>query len=187
MLGIVTFAVPMTIAAQQSLTPQATNSTVVESFRDFGGHYGGLLLAAFDDIPADKYGYRPTPSQQTIGFIAQHLENADYTLCASIGGLHAPTGPKDSLAAIVKSTWPKDTLVARLRASLQFCSRAFAQVNDARLADRVVLDQASTDSVTRIRALLFFTTDLAEHYSQIASYMRVIGLVPPSAKQRPDH
>ena len=30
-------------------------------------------------------------------------------------------------------------------------------------------------------------TDLAEHYSQIASYMRLIGMVPPSALPRPSH
>ena len=35
--------------------------------------------------------------------------------------------------------------------------------------------------------LLAFETDLAEHYSQIATYMRLLGMVPPSAlppKQR---
>src|SRR5256885_12890207 len=29
--------------------------------------------------------------------------------------------------------------------------------------------------------LLAFETDLAEHYSQISSYMRLLGMVPPSA------
>jgi hypothetical protein len=28
-------------------------------------------------------------------------------------------------------------------------------------------------------------TDLAEHYSQVSSYMRLMGLVPPSALPRP--
>jgi hypothetical protein len=31
------------------------------------------------------------------------------------------------------------------------------------------------------RSLLLFVTDLAEHYSQVSSYMRIIGMVPPSA------
>lgn len=178
---------PIALAAQQAAPPRPPSNTVVESFRDFGGHYGGLLLAAFDSIPSSKYGYRPTPAQQSVGYIAQHLENANYALCAAIGGLRGPTGVKDSLPDTVKSSWPKDTLVARLRASLQFCARAFAQENDAKLTDNVLLGDASSDSVPRVRALLFFTTDLAEHYSQIASYMRLMGMVPPSALRRPDH
>jgi uncharacterized damage-inducible protein DinB len=186
-LGMCTLTVPMALAGQQVAPRQPPSNTVLESFRDFGGHYGGLLLAAFDSIPASKYGYRPTPTQQSVGYIAQHLENANYALCAAIGGLRAPVGLKDSLPDTVKATWPKDTLVARLRASLQFCSRAFAQENDARLTDNVLLGRASSDSVPRVRALLFFTTDLAEHYSQIASYMRLMGMVPPSALRRPDH
>jgi uncharacterized damage-inducible protein DinB len=186
-LGMATLTLPMALAAQQAAPPRPATHTVLESFRDFGGHYGGLLLAAFDSIPPSQYAYRPTSAQQSVGYIAQHLENANYSLCAAIGGLRAPTGIKDSLPDTVKSTWPKDTLVARLRASLQFCSRAFAQENDAKLTDNVSLGDASSDSVPRVRALLFFTTDLAEHYSQIASYMRLMGMVPPSALRRTNH
>jgi serine-type D-Ala-D-Ala carboxypeptidase/endopeptidase len=31
------------------------------------------------------------------------------------------------------------------------------------------------------RSLLLFVTDLAEHYSQVANYMRLIDMIPPSA------
>src|SRR5207237_2560058 len=37
------------------------------------------------------------------------------------------------------------------------------------------------DSPAVASILLAFETDLAEHYSQISSYMRLLGLVPPSA------
>lgn len=186
-LGIAILTAPIALAAQDAAPPQLPSNAVLGSFRDFGGHYGGLLLAAFDSIPASKYSYRPTPSQQSVGFIAQHLENANYALCAGIGGMRAPAGNEDSLADTVKSTWPKDTLVARLGASLRFCAGAFARVNDAQLTENVSLGRSPRDSVTRVRALLFFTTDLAEHYSQIASYMRLMGMVPPSALRRSDH
>jgi hypothetical protein len=186
-LGMVILTVPMALVAQRAAPPQPSSNAVLGSFRDFGGHYGGLLLAAFDSIPGSRYGYRPTPAQQSVGYIAQHLEHANYALCAGIGGLIAPTTHKDSLPDSVKSSWPKDTLAARLRASLQFCSRALALENDSKLTDIVALGPASSDSVLRVRALLFFTTDLAEHYSQLASYMRLMGMVPPSALRRSDH
>ena len=81
-----------------------------------------------------------------------------------------------------QAMWPKDTLVARLRASLLFCRNAFARVNDAKLTDDVETGFPGSGQTTpRIRFLLLFVTDLAEHYSQIASYMRLMGMAPPSA------
>lgn len=186
-LGVTILLTPLILAAQQATPAAKPDKPILDSFRDFGGHYGGLLLAAFDSIPASKYDYRPTAIQQSVGYIAQHLENANYELCASIGGSRAPVGPKDFLADTIKAGWPKDTLVARLRKSLLFCAGAFEQVNDRQLADKVALGGSSSDSVPRVRALLFFTTDLAEHYSQLASYMRLMGIIPPSALQRTKH
>lgn len=187
-LSAVALALPMALAAQQPSAPkQPPTGPITQSLRDFGGHYGGWLLAGFDSIPASKYGYRPTPQQQSVGYIAQHLENANYVLCERFGGMKHSTGPKDSLADTVKAMWPKDTLVARLRASLLFCRDAFTRLDDAKMSDPVP-DGApgSGQTAPRVRMLLFFVTDLAEHYSQIASYMRLMGMVPPSALPRPN-
>src|SRR5204863_8375948 len=82
--------------------------------------------------------------------------------------LKHPRSAADSLADTVKARWPKDTLVARLRASLRFCDDAL---------DRA----AGLSSPANANSLLGFETDLAEHYSQLAVYMRLLGLVPPSA------
>ena len=58
--------------------------------------------------------------------------------------------------------------VARLDASLRFCDMALERMEPLTTAEL-----ASN--------LLAFETDLAEHYSQLSSYMRLLGLVPPSA------
>ena len=158
--------VPATLAAQSSAGRDTTG--VMSSFTNFADIFGSRLVDAFDSIPANRYSFRPTPAQQTIGYIAQHLEEANYGLCDRLSDLkHSRTG-KDSLADTVKARWPKDTLVARLRASLRFC-------------DTVLERLGPLDSPARANPLLAFETDLAEHYSQLASYMRLIGLTPPSA------
>ena len=159
------------VAAQT--TPPHDATWVMPQFERFADVYGGWLVAAFDSIPASRYGYRPTPVQQSLGYIAQHLENANYGLCERLGGHRART-EKDSSPDTVKAQWPKDTLVARLRASLRFC-------------DAVLEGLGPVDSPARAATLIGFETDLAEHYSQVAVYMRLLGLVPPSAlppKQR---
>jgi len=172
-LLVVPLLLPTTIAAQASANREPPNAIILEFVR-FADIFGSRLVAAFESIPAAQYEYRPTPPQQTVGYIAQHLEDANYSLCERLGNDRHPRTDKDSLADTLKARWPKDTLVARLRASLDFCDAALGRVgelNSARLAS----------------TLLAFETDLAEHYAQISVYMRLLGLVPPSAlppKQR---
>ena len=144
------------------------------AFVRFAYIFGSRLVAAFDSIPAARYNYRPMPTQQTIGYIAQHLEDANYALCERLGDLKHQRTAKDSLADTIKARWPKDTLVARLEASLRFCDDAMERV-------------PRLDSPALASTLLAIETDLAEHYSQLAVYMRLLGMVPPSAlppKQR---
>lgn len=123
-----------------------------------------------------------TPAQQSIGYIAQHLEDANYQLCTIIGGGTRTITAKDSLADTVKARWPKDTLVARLWKSLRYCQDAFTRVDDARLAENVTVGPPDVRrTFPRARYVMLFITDLAEHYAQIASYMRQLGMIPPSA------
>jgi hypothetical protein len=163
-------ALPSALAAQASAGMQSRDG-VMAAFENFANIFGGQLIAAFDSIPATRYAYRPTPTQQSIGFIAQHIENANYGLCERLGPLqHRRTG-KDSLPDTVKATWPKDTLIARLKASLAFCDSAFGGI-------------AKLEDVSRASNLLGFQTDLAEHYAQISGYMRQLGMLPPTALPR---
>jgi len=156
-----------TLAAQTRAAHQSPDAVVVQ-FERFADIYGGRLVAAFDSIPAARYRYRPTPPQQTVGYIAQHLEHANYSLCERLGDLKHPVTAKDSLADTIKARWPKDTLVARLEASLRFCDTAMERLEHV-------------DSPALAATLLGFETDLAGHYSQVSAYMRLLGMVPPSA------
>jgi uncharacterized damage-inducible protein DinB len=163
----IALALPAGLAGQSPTTREAPDGVMLEFVR-FADIFGSRLVAAFDSIPADRYDYRPTAAQQTIGYIAQHLEDANYGLCERLGGARHPATAKDSLADTIKARWPKDTLVARLRTSLRFCDAALEG------AGRPL-------SAAVASTLLAFETDLAEHYSQVATYMRLLGMVPPSA------
>ena len=160
------FLFPAALAAQE----QATRSPdgVILSFVRFADIFGSRLVDALDSIPAAKYDFKPTPVQQTIGYIAQHLEDANYSLCERVGDLKHQRTARDSLADTIKARWPKDTLVARLKASLRFCDDALERI-------------PQLNSPALASTLLAFETDLAEHYSQLSVYMRLLGLVPPSA------
>lgn len=145
------------------------------------------IAQAFDSIPESKFGYSPTPKQLTIGYIAQHLASDNYFFCNNFGAMKATVSATDTTTAdSVKAKWPKDTLVAKLKASLTFCENAFAQLDDAKLADQISMTfNGMTRNTSRANMVLGHALDLADHYSQLANYMRLNNILPPTALPRP--
>jgi uncharacterized damage-inducible protein DinB len=187
---LTTLALSASIAplAAQQFVPKAgpPGKVLTTAFYNESEQYAQFLLTAFDSIPASKYDFHPMPGQMTVGDVAQHLEYANYLFCTLFSGTPHPTTAKDSLPDSVKARWPKDTLVARLRASAAFCRAAFEKLTDANLSDSIATTfPFRAKKNLRGRIVLLYTTDLVDHYSQIANYMRLNGLLPPSAYPPP--
>ena len=176
-------AVPIALGAQQSSPNPVT--TVVKQ-RTMA--YQQRLAQAFDSIPERLLGYKPTPAQLTIGYIAQHLADDNYFYCGQFGALKpARSAEETTTADSVKATWPKDKLVTQLKQSFKFCEDALAQLDDAKLAEQstMTLPNGQTRSVTRAAAAIGHLTDMADHYSQLSNYMRLNNILPPTALPRP--
>jgi len=184
--AILLLAVPASLAAQQpSATPPANPITLVFRTRTIALQRN--LAQAFDSIPESKFTYKPTPAQLTIGYIAQHLASDNYFFCNNFGATKATRAAEDSTTAdSVKATWPKDRLVSKLKESFAFCESAFAQLDDAKLADQITMTfGGNSRSTTRANMVLGHVVDMADHYSQIANYMRLNGMLPPTALPKP--
>jgi hypothetical protein len=183
---ILALALPVSLAAQQPPAgPPANPVTAAFRARTFGLHRN--ITQAFDSIPESKFSFKPTPAQLTIGFIAQHVASDNYLFCNAFGSMKAELPAKDTATAdSIKATWPKDTLVAKLKASFTFCENAFAQLDDSKLADQVALTfNGATRNTTRANMVLGHALDVADHYSQLANYMRLNNILPPTALPRP--
>jgi hypothetical protein len=158
-----------TLAVAQGSTP------VAEAFRDNASKEGKNLMAAADLMPADKYAFKPTPAQMTFGEIQDHLAQGNDYLCSSIGGMKAPTRTK------VAPTDGKDAVVARLKETFAFCDKALAGLDDSKLSEQLPFFGGKTKS--RAAVMTLTTGDWADHYSQEAIYLRLNGLLPPTAKK----
>jgi uncharacterized damage-inducible protein DinB len=134
------------------------------------------IVDAAEEMPADKYGYKPTPAQMSFGDVVAHLirEGNNY-LCSAASGMKQPDADKFA------GTDAKDKLVAGLKASFKFCETALAGIQDAQLGDSV--DFFGGHKVTKAVAGLITVADWADHYSQMAIYLRLNGLLPPTAKK----
>jgi DinB superfamily len=176
--------VPATLAAQQTIPPA---NPITATAGRYMMYQQGNIAQAFDSIPERLFTYKPTPAQLTIGYIAQHVTDDNYFFCDGFGDMKGSRAVKDTATAdSIKATWPRDTLLAQLKASFAFCESAFAQLSDASLADQVErhLPNGRTRQVTRAGFVFGHIADLADHYSQLANYMRLNGILPPTALPR---
>jgi len=136
-VAILALALPAGLAAQQPAGgPPANPITTVFRGRITGLHRN--IAQALDSIPESKFGYKPTPVQLTIGYIAQHVAADSYFFCNTFGPMKATGAQSDSATAdSVKAKWPKEMLVSKLKASFAFCVEALNQLDDAKLAEQV--------------------------------------------------
>jgi len=160
--------------APLAASAQSTANPVASSAREIEARFAKNIVAAAEEMPADKYTFHPTPQQLTFGKIIEHLAESNVGLCSMISDMPAPAGPK------VSETDSKEKLVTALKASFDFCSQAMAKLEDAKLGDSITFYRGS--KVPRARALFELTDDLNDHYSQLSSYLRASGLLPPTAQ-----
>ena len=182
---IVALAAPISLAAQQPPAAPPANP-ITAAFKTRITAQNRNILQAFDSIPESKLGYKPTPAQLSFGFIAQHLANDNYFFCNNFGAMKGTRPAQDTATAdSVKATWPKAQLMTSLRESFAFCDQAINQVDDAKLAEPVTITfGGNSRTVARAGMVLGHALDLADHYSQLANYMRLNNILPPTALPR---
>ncbi|HTS89865.1 MAG TPA: DinB family protein [Gemmatimonadales bacterium] len=150
-------------------------SPVADALREYEQRSAKNLVAAMETMPADKYGYKPTPAQMSVAQIALHLAHGNDFFCSTISG--APAPKRDSITASA----PKEQLIARLRETFDFCGSALAKLDDSGLSEELPFFGGSKR--TRASIILLTATDWEDHYSQMANYLRLNGLLPPTAKK----
>jgi len=131
-------------------------------------------IGAAEEMPAENYSYKPTEAQVTFGHWPVHATHANYFFCSKLTGATAPE-------VTVKETDPKDKLVEALKKSFDYCSEQLPKLQDSQLSEEVTM--FGGHKMTKGAAVLDLSADWADHYSQMASYLRLKGLVPPTAKK----
>lgn len=175
MLGLMAVAVlGFTAHAQQ--TPQPEMNPVSNGLRRLVEMESRNTVAAAEEMPADKYSFRPTPQQITFGHLVAHMADANYRFCSMISGAEIPK------TAQPKDTDPKDALVAALKASFDFCTQSLAKVDDSKLGEQVPFFGGRLAS--RGAVMITLAQDYGDHYSMASVYLRLNGLLPPTAQPR---
>jgi len=133
------------------------------------------LIAAVEEMPADKFAYSPTPAQITFGHLVLHITMSNIELCSKAANMPPPPMRLAPEA-------DKEKLLAALTKSFLFCEAALNHVDDSKLGDPVELYGGKQGTVAF--ALIALTSDWADHYSAAAMYLRLNGLLPPTAQPK---
>ena len=168
LVALAMFSLASRATAQDPATP------VSDALRSIAAQSGKNLVAAAEEMPAGKYGFKPTAAQMSFGKVIEHLSGGNDFLCSRIGGVEAPKRSEITEAA------GKDKLVARLKETFQFCETALAKATDTNLNAKVPF--FGHREVSRAEAMFAAAEDWADHYSQLANYLRLNNLLPPTAR-----
>ncbi len=121
-------AIAVLLLSAAALAQQSKNP-VTDVLRDSLAGRQKNTVAAIEEMPADKFGFKPTPDQMSFGHLAAHIVEANYFFCAKVGDVAAPKVEE------VKEADGKEKLVAAVKASFDFCGTALAKAEDAKLGD----------------------------------------------------
>jgi len=159
-------------AAQEAAGPVANpvSSTVKAQMT----RYAKNMVAAAEAMPAEKYNFKPTPEMNTFAHLTMHIAQSNNFLCSKISGQAAPE-------AKIADTDGKDKLVEALKASFEFCSTALGGVDDSKLSDPFTVFNRQT---SRAGLLITLSDDWYDHYGAQAVYLRLNGILPPTAQKQ---
>ena len=144
--------------AQNNLT-----STAIQRY--FNGVRRNLEAAA-DAMPADKYGFRLTDGQMTFAEWLNHSTERNYTDCATLKSEPVPE--------FAKGPTSKVAVTQALKDSLAYCAKALEGIDD----------QKAISTPQMSYAFLHVIVHNNEIYGNLAGYLRVNGIVPPSTAAR---
>ena len=153
----------------------AGSSPAVSTARTLWEPMIAYITTAAEELPESTYSFKPTPEVRSFGQLVGHVAGAQYLICAA--ALGEPPREED---AIEKSKKTKAELVAALKASTQYCGRAYAQTDKAAQGKTKLFGEERT----RLYALGLNATHDAEHYGNIVTYLRMNGVVPPSSRRQ---
>src|SRR6202521_3234459 len=94
------------ILSMVSAAAAQSKSPVSDALRQMLGGREKKTVAAFEEMPADKYEYKPTADQMTFGHLAAHIVEGNNNFCANVGDVPQPKTEE------LKGTEGKEKLVA---------------------------------------------------------------------------
>ena len=145
------------------------------------------IIAEVENIPADKFDFRPTPESRTVRELVQHILEVSMMMTGELArsdtDLRRVSFPRlvkiYSAAAYDANT--KEELVALLKSQILDAARAFRRTGE--LALYQFMERFDGKQGTKIQWLHHGIAQEMYHRGQLALYARLMGLEPALTKK----
>jgi len=135
-----------------------------------------MIYGLANAMPADKFGFKPVPEEQSFGERVLHVAQVNVGL---LQGLGAKTPPP--------TIDPKATSKAEAMAAVQkvgdYGIAVIKEFSEQQLAGRVESPWFMGPMASRQRILYFLMMHSQDTYGQLVVYLRLNGIVPPASRQ----
>jgi hypothetical protein len=111
----------------------------------------------------------------TFGHLVAHMVESNNGFCSKAAAVPAPKAEE------VKDTDGKEKLVAALKGSFDFCGDALSKMDDSKLGE--MIEGFGGQQFSRARFAIILASSWADHYAEASMYLRLNGLLPPTAKK----
>ena len=140
---------------------------------------GRKLVAMAEDLPENKYDYKPHPDSRT--FVAQllHVSASMYYFTDVAQGQKVRYGDDPSRDQLKT----KAQIVAFVKKSVEDGANLIKAKGDAGMA--AVIRYPGTNEQQRLSEIAYSTIEHSgEHYGQLVVYYRINGMVPPESRPK---
>jgi uncharacterized damage-inducible protein DinB len=139
-----------------------------------------LAYGLAEAMPADKYGYKPTPAQQSFGERVLHVAQVNLLLLQALGA-------KTPAPAIDMNATSKAKSMAALKRVGDYGVAVIREFGEQGLLARIdspgPVGWFMGPQISRQRALYFLMTHSQDTYGQLVVYARLNGIIPPASRQ----
>jgi uncharacterized damage-inducible protein DinB len=115
----------------------------------------GWILKAAETVPADRYSYKPAPTVGTFGELLGHIADGSNYFCGRALGRNVQWSDANATGKVDKAS-----IAPKLKEALDAC--------------------AAAHETGQLAPLIANFGHVNLHYGNLTTYMRMLGLVPPS-------
>ena len=133
------------------------------------------ILDVADVMPAEKYGYKPTPEISSFGDQLVHVAGITQRF------IDAATGSKTEAAH--HGAMAKPEVISLLKKTFQTAQEMITPLTDAQLLEPVKFPFGDR-TVTRATFWQGPLYQIRNHHGQLVVYLRMNGIVPPTTARR---
>jgi uncharacterized damage-inducible protein DinB len=172
-VGVVAFTSLSLAASGQAQTEKV--SLQAELLKDWTGLKDTMHKIAAE-MPADKYGFKPTPEQQAFGERVVHVATTNVYFLSLLGG----TATKPTIDPKATS---KDAATKALDDSFDYGTAILKQQTDQTLLQSIASAPKFMGPSSGARIIAFLAGHTWDIYGQMAVYLRLNGRVPPASQK----